>query len=98
MKYRAVYLPEAREDAEEIRHYLSQYYENTAKRFFILLKKRIEAIKANPFLAPLYIERPPYRRLVVGDYLVFYIVNEDNGLIEIHRVLHGSRDIGRYLR
>ena len=98
MNYKAVFLPEARGDSEEIREYLSQYYESTVRNFFALLKKRINSIKSNPFIAPPYLERPSYRRLVVEDYLVFYKVDEDKKLIEIHRILHGSRDISRYVQ
>ncbi len=36
-----------------------------------------------------------YRRMVVDDYLMFYTVLDDT--VEIHSVLHGKRDIGRYL-
>jgi toxin ParE1/3/4 len=36
-----------------------------------------------------------YRKMVVDDYLVFYVVLDE--AIEIHRILHGKRDIGRYL-
>jgi len=97
VKYQIVFLPEARGDSEEIRQYLSQYYESTVRNFFSLLKNRIDSLKTNPFMAPVYPGRPSYRRLVVDDYLVFYKVDEDKKLIEIHRILHGSRDIGRYI-
>ena len=97
MKYTVRYLPEAMADAEEIRQYLSQYYASTVRNFFNLLKQRIALLKSNPFIAQPYPERPTYRRLVVNDYLVFYKVNDELELIEIHRILHGSRDIGRYL-
>ncbi|MDD4169964.1 MAG: type II toxin-antitoxin system RelE/ParE family toxin [Desulfotomaculaceae bacterium] len=39
--------------------------------------------------------RLAYRRMPVDSYLVFYVVLENT--IEIHRVLHGSRDIRRCL-
>ena len=98
MKYTVVFLPEARADSEEIRQYLSQYYESTVSNFFALLKERISYLKLNPSIAQSYADRPSYRRLVVDDYLVFYKVDEDRKLIGIHRILHGSRDVGRYIR
>ena len=97
MKYKMVFLPEARADSEEIRQYLSRFHESTVRDFFALLKKRINALKSNPFIAQQYVERPSYRRLVVKDYLVFYKVNEGEKLIEVHRILHGSRNIRRYI-
>ena len=97
MKYIIVFLPEAMEDSKDIRQYLSQYYESTVRNFFTLLKKRTDSLKSNPYIAQTYPERPSYRRMVVDDYLVFYKVDEDKKLIEIHRILHGSRDIGRFI-
>ena len=97
MKYKIVFLPEASIDSEEIRKYLSQYYESTVISFFALLKKRLDSLKINPLLAQVYPERPSYRLLVAEEYLVFYKVDENKKLIEVHRILHGSRDIGRYI-
>ena len=97
MIFKITYLPESRDDAIEIRKYLEQFYKGTGKKFFALLKKRINSLKSSPYLAQQYEEWPPYRRLVVGDYLVFYKVDEERNLVEIHRILHGSREIDRYL-
>jgi len=33
----------------------------------------------------------------VGDYLVFYIVNEGNKTVEIHRIFHGTQNIKQHL-
>jgi addiction module RelE/StbE family toxin len=98
MIYKVVFLPEAKSDSEEIKRYLSQYYKSTVKNFFALLKKRVNLLKTNPFLAPSCPERPSYRQLLVDEYLAFYKVNEDKQLIEIHRILHESKDIGRYVQ
>ena len=98
MIYRVRYLPETVKDREEIRSDLAQYYESTVRDFFKLLKKRIAQLKKFPYSCPVYEDDPDYRKLVVGDYLVFYVVNEDDKFIEIHRIFHGSRDIGRYLK
>ena len=97
MKYKIRYMPEASNDLEEIRLYLSQYYESTVKNFFRLLKKKIELLKDNPFICATYDDDPDFRVQSVGNYLVFYIINEDDKKVEIHRMFHGSRDIRRHL-
>ena len=97
MKYKVVFLPEARADADEIMHYLSQYYQSTVISFFALLKKQISSLKSNHYIAQSYSEWPSYRRMLVADYLVFYKVDNASKMIEIHRILNGSRDIGRYI-
>jgi len=39
-----------------------------------------------------------YRKLVVGDYLVFYMIDENENSVEIHRIFHGTRNIGQHLK
>ena len=93
MKYRITYLPATIGDREIIKKYLMQFYPNTAKRFFALLKSKTARLKDFPYSCPTYEEDPDYRVLVVGDYLVFYMVNEDKKTVDIHRIFHGSQDI-----
>lgn len=97
MKYRIKYLPDTVTDRAEIRAYLAQYYESTVRNFFLLLKERIGQLKKFPYSGPVYEDDPDYRKLVVGDYLVFYRVNEEDQTVEIHRIFHGSQDIKRHL-
>ena len=97
MKYKAVYIELALEDVEGIRGYLSQFYPNTPVKFLSALKKGIENLCDNPFIYAEYEENTAYRKMVVLDYLVFYKVIEPEGIVEIHRVLYGMRDIKAYL-
>jgi addiction module RelE/StbE family toxin len=97
MMYRLKFLDESVADREHVNNYLSQFYPGTSKRFFALLKKKTNRLKTHPYSCPIYEDVPDYRKLVVGDYLVFYIVNEDAKIVEIHRIFHGSRDIRQHL-
>ena len=97
MIYRLRYLPDTVTDREELREYLSQYYAGTVRRLFALLKKSAARLKKWPYSCPVYEDDPDYRKLVVGDYLVFYMVNEDEKTVDIHRIFHGTRDIRRHL-
>jgi len=97
MKVAVIYLPKAISDQADIKKHLSQYYPGTGKRFFSLLKKKTARLKTHPYSCPIYEDDPDYRKLVVGDYLVFYMVNEGSKIVEVHRILHGSRDISQHL-
>ena len=97
MKYKIRFLPDTVCDRNEIKDYLAQYYVSTVTKFFKLLKEKINRLKDFPYSCPLYEDDNDYRRLVVGDYLVFYMVNEEEKTIEIHRIFHHSRDIKRHL-
>jgi len=91
------FLPKAISDQADIKTYLSQYYPGTNQRFFSLLKKKIARLKTYPYSCPIYEDDSDYRKLVVGDYLVFYMVNEEAKIVEVHRILHGSRDLSQHL-
>ena len=95
--YPIKYLPDTIIDKEDIKEYLSQYYPDSAGRFFSRMRKRIAHIKKYPYSCPVYEGDPDYRRLVVDDFLVFYMVRENPKSIEIHRIFHGSQDISRQL-
>jgi len=93
MKYHISYLPTFPTDRDTVRAHLSQFYPGTEKRFFILLRKKIKQLKDFPLMYSVYEDNPAYRRMVAGDYLLFYTVNERSKVVEIRRILHGSQNI-----
>jgi len=84
-------------DRDNIKGHLSKFYPDTTKRFFTMLKKKTTRLKTYPESCPIYEDDPDYRKLVAGDYLVFYMINEKEKMVEIHRILHGSMDISQHL-
>ena len=97
MMYRLSIAPVAYTDIERIKMRLSCFYPGTPARFHSALRKGFHNIKTNPHIAQAYPDNPKFRRLVVGDYLVFYVVNEDKKTVEIRRILHGSQDSEHYI-
>jgi addiction module RelE/StbE family toxin len=95
---RIVILSRAAQDLEDVVDYLSQFYTSTAIRQYDRIISRIKELthfpnKYEEYGAGHY--RFSYRRMIVDDYLIFYVVLDDT--IEIHRIQHGKRDIGKYL-
>lgn len=97
MSYIVNFLSMALSDVQEIKIYLSQYYENTADKFISNLKDKISQIKENPFLYEIYQDDTFFRRAVVDNYLVFYNVDEKEKIVRIYRILHGLKDIRQYI-
>jgi plasmid stabilization system protein ParE len=66
-------------------------------RTFLKIEKDIEARIASldtmPLRYPVYLHRPQYRVTGVHKYVIFYKVTENPKTVEIHRILHGARDI-----
>lgn len=95
---RIVMLPRAMQDLEDVIDYLAQFYADTAIKQYDHIVSKIQELSRFPEMYEEYgigYYRFAYRRMVVDEYQVFYTVLKD--VIEIHRVLHGKRDIGRYL-
>jgi plasmid stabilization system protein ParE len=93
MSYRATYSDDAKSDAKEIMAYLAQFYASAARDFKTGPVERVNALKDMPLSCPAYERDPFFRRMVLGDYLLFYNVDESQKLITIHRVFHHAGNI-----
>jgi addiction module RelE/StbE family toxin len=97
LKYSVRFSPFAKEDKENIKDYLSKFYPETPRRFNVSLKEHIDNLKDNPYIYPEYLENTDYRRMFVGNYIVFYKVNDMEKQIDIYRILRASWDLPKYL-
>jgi addiction module RelE/StbE family toxin len=91
------YSPFSKEDKKDIKIYLSKFYPGTPRRFTALLKKQIANLKENPYIYPEYPKNTDYRNMLVGNYIVFYKVNDAEKQIDIYRILRASWDLPIYL-
>ena len=90
MAYKPRYLSTAYRDILEADEYMSGESPDKAWRFFGLIKKKLLQLQVTPFMYKIYEDYPAYRRIVIMDYLVFYIVNEADSAIDVHRVTNGK--------
>ena len=94
-RYSLQYLPIAQEDLVSILDYIAQDSPSRALAFVETIDAHIGRLEQHPFLGR--VPRHPklrefgYRVLIVESYLAFYIIRGDR--IEIHRVIHGSRNL-----
>jgi plasmid stabilization system protein ParE len=87
LNYTVRFSPFAKEDKKSIKTYLSKFYPGTARRFSASLKKHIANLKDNPYIYPEYPENPNYRRMFVGNYIVFYKINEAEEKMDVFRAI-----------
>lgn len=89
------YLPVAVDDILSILDWIAAESPSRAATFRDMLDKRLGRLSSNPRLGRIpkqeYLRRLGYRVLLIDMYLVFYIVRSHT--VEIHRVMHGSRDL-----
>jgi addiction module RelE/StbE family toxin len=90
---------QAEEDLSAILQYISDELFNlqAASNFFEAVIKKIGQLQEHPFMFPLYHEEKlsakGYRYAVIGNYLMFYIIDDDTSVVSIARILYGRHDI-----
>jgi len=87
------YLPIAQQDLEEIFLYIQKDNINAAASFIDEIDQKISQLAQFPYMGAIpkddRLEKIGYRVLVMEQYLIFYVVKDL--IIEIRRILHGSR-------
>jgi len=95
--YRLLYMPSANDDILEAEAYPYELSPSASKRFVEALKDKTATLTEDPFLYSAYEDDSYFRRMGVGDYLLFYSVDEKRRLVVIHHVFHAERDVNRLI-
>lgn len=94
-KYTLRYLPVAVDDLISIFDWIANDSPAHADAFIKKLDTQLLNLRNHPFLGRIPRDEKlkgfGYRVLIIEAYLVFYIVR--NRTVEIHRVIHGSRNL-----
>ena len=90
------YLPAAEQDLLDVLDYIARDDPHAARRFVDRIDQAVGHLasfpKAGRRPGNARLRRLGYRLLVVGDYLVFYVIT--GRTVEVRRVLHGARRYG----
>ncbi|MFN8489805.1 MAG: type II toxin-antitoxin system RelE/ParE family toxin [Caldilineaceae bacterium] len=91
--YAIRYLRTAQQDLVEIFDYIARDDATAATALLETFDQSIARLATHPFLGSVpkdeRLHRLGYRMLVVGKYLIFYVVKQET--VQIRRVLHSSR-------
>lgn len=99
--FKLYYSPLFYEDLDKITDYILLELNNTtaAKKLINDVEAAIKNCLKNPTLAAVYrpsaVQGQQYRRIIVGSYLIFYVVI-DNSMV-VRRMLYGRMDIHKIL-
>ncbi len=92
-KYRIEYLPVAQQDLTFIFDYIEKDNPYAAASFIERIDEAVSKLGLFPHIGRIpkdeRLQMLGYRMLVIENYLVFYVVKDN--LIEIRRIIHGSR-------
>ena len=98
-KYEIQYLEIAKDDLDQIFEYILNDYPNRALEILNEIDDSVSKLAVFPKLGKLpkddKLKAIGYRILVINNYLVFYVITDT--FVEIHRILHSSRDYNNLL-
>lgn len=98
MAYKLRYLPLAAIDILEAETGLYEFSPTAADKFTDEISNLEETLCKHPFLYQIYEDDDYYRSVNLShNYRLFYHVDELTETIEVHRVLHGMRDLSTFL-
>jgi plasmid stabilization system protein ParE len=99
VSYNIKYLPSALDDLLDIEDYLDKYSLTASDKFTAERKRLTGNLEKFPFMCRAYEYDDYFRCMVLAyEYLLFYHVSEDSKDIEIHRIIHGIREVDKLLR
>lgn len=99
MVYDVKFTSQFEDDLDDALTYISQKLcsPTAQKMLFEKVNEVISNIKKYPLIYPIYhnetIAQKGYRYAVVNNYLIFYTVNDDSGIITIIRFIYGKQNI-----
>ena len=95
-EYEVSFLSIAYDDLAAAISNISQMSDNAALSFTDDLDRQTAYLKKMPNMYPLDENHPPYRRMVLRDFLVFYTVDEQKYKVEICRILPARMELRRF--
>ena len=92
-KYKLLIFPSAKQDLQDIVDYLNELSPAAALKLYDEMVEKIGSLVQMPKRCPLVkyplLKAKGYRMLVVGSYLVFFVVS--GSTVEIRRIIFGRR-------
>jgi plasmid stabilization system protein ParE len=98
-RYTVKFTPKARLDLENIYGYVGGDLQNpsAASGLADKFEKAFDRISMFPLSCPIGRTEPDYRKLVMGNYIAFYKVLDEQQTLVIYRVFYGMMDYDKYL-
>ena len=99
MAFRVEYSERAADDLSDIISYISGELCNpqAAERFYNNVNEKLGLLREHPHMFPFHHDKKlnaeGLRFAVIGNYLMFYLVDDDNSVVSIARILYGRQDI-----
>jgi len=99
MAFRVRHTEQSYDDLDGIIEYISEklFDPQAAERFFNNVSEKIERLKDNPYIIPLYhdekLSAKGYRFVVIGNFLMFFAVDDNKKIVNIIGIVYARRDM-----
>ena len=97
MRYELKYLPAAKRDIACLAEILKPHKQLGA-RFFRELEQKLELLRDNPLMYPVFHPKPKYRCMNLKNHVLLYTVDEQQQEIQVYRIIYARRDVERLVR
>lgn len=97
--YKIKLISTAVKDLDDIVDYLSKFSPNSALKQYDRIIEKINTLRDFPEMCEEYktsLIGYKFRKMIVDNYLVFYVVKED--LVEIHRIINSRMNINKIIK
>ena len=95
MAFDVKYSEQAAEDFDEILMYISNQLSapQAAYNFYSAVQKKNLQLRNNPFHHDDILREKGLRFIPIGNYVLFFLINEGESVVEVARILYGKRDL-----
>jgi len=99
MAFKVEFSEQGSRDLDVIIGYISDDLSSpqAAQKFFNAVNEKLIKLQDSPYLYPLYhddkLAKEGFRFITLGNYLMFYLVDDDTSVVSIVRIIYGRRDI-----
>lgn len=103
MSWEIKYTKQARQDLRDIYEYIAYVLmvPETASKQSDRIMKAVRSLEEMPMRCPLYNDEPWHsqglRFMPADNYLIFYLPNETENIVQIVRIMYCARDVSKQL-